>query len=188
MANKKIPDKSYLERILVYVPESGKLFWLKNDLRSKQWNTRYGGKEAFTSFTNAGYKHGAINNKNYLAHRVIYKIVYDLEPEEIDHKDGNKNNNKIENLRPSDKSKNQMNSSKRSSCSSVYKGVYFSNGRNKWVSSCNRKHIGYFESELDAAIAYNKMSLEEFGENARLNVLPDSKVSKTAKHIRKDYE
>jgi len=59
--------------------------------------------------------------------------------------------------------------------SSRYVGVCFDKSRNNWLSYINHNkktiHIGRYPTEIDAAIAYNKKSLELFGENARLNVI-----------------
>ena len=44
---------------------------------------------------------------------------------------------------------------------------------NKWCTRIRttetRKIIGYYESEVDAAIAYNAAAIELFGQDARLN-------------------
>lgn len=63
---------------------SGKLWWkpreawmfkVKGDYPSEplaiSFNKRWAGKEAFTAIGNHGYKTGALESKNYLAHRII---------------------------------------------------------------------------------------------------------------------
>ena len=57
--------------------------------------------------------------------------------------------------------------------SSKYKGVSWYSSRNKWYSyihfNYEKIHIGYFENEKEAALAYNKKAKELFGEYAYLN-------------------
>jgi len=166
MTNKKLPEKSYLLSRLKYDPETGKLYWLKFDRKNKSWNTKYSGKEAFTANNGTGYRHGSIDNVNYLAHRIIYKIIYDDEPQEVDHINGDRSDNRIENLRYANKSTNQMNAKKRINCSSVYKGVHFFKRDSNWAVMCNRKHIGYFKTEIEAAMAYKQAAQKEFGDYA----------------------
>ena len=41
--------------------------------------------------------------------------------------------------------------------------------KNKWQVHFGRKHIGYFDNEADAAIAYNQKAIEKFGDIAYVN-------------------
>lgn len=63
----------------------------------------------------------------------------------------------------------------REKTSSIFTGVYWNKRANKWRSHiCYRKiiyHLGYYEKETDAAIAYNKKATELFGPNAKLNII-----------------
>jgi hypothetical protein len=65
-----------------------------------------------------------------------------------------------------------MNSKKRNS-TSKYKGVSFDSINNKWRSGImiNGKtiHLGRFNLEEEAAIAYNNKAIELFGEFAKIN-------------------
>lgn len=70
---------------------------------------------------------------------------------------------------------NSMNTASRKNTSSKYKGVYWNKGKDKWCTGImkdgKKKHIGYFTSEDDAALAYNEAAKELFGEYANLNKL-----------------
>lgn len=95
---------------------------------------------------------------------------------QIDHIDGNGLNNTKGNLRLVTNSQNQMNSKKRSKkASSEYKGVHFGKREQKWVAQIGfngkRKCLGYFDSEFEAASAYNEAAVKLHGEYARLNDL-----------------
>ena len=93
----------------------------------------------------------------------------------IDHRDGNGCNNQKSNLRFCTKSKNAMNMRKQENTSSIYKGVYFNKPARKWLASIgiNGKpiHLGCFDSEIEAAKAYNAKAIEFFCEFANLNVI-----------------
>lgn len=68
---------------------------------------------------------------------------------------------------------NNMNKRSILPSSSKYKGVSWHIIRNKWISHVkhNKKthHLGYFDIEEDAALAYNQKAKELFGEFANLN-------------------
>jgi hypothetical protein len=42
-------------------------------------------------------------------------------------------------------------------------------GRGKWVAQCSRKHCGSFNTEIDAAAAYNLAAIKTYGEYAWIN-------------------
>ena len=104
-------------------------------------------------------------------HRMILQNT-----DQIDHIDGDKLNNSRVNLRPCTHSTNGQNSrprKKRAAISSSYKGVNWHQKSGKWraVIAVNGEccHIGLFESETDAATAYNFAAEKYFGEFAKLN-------------------
>jgi hypothetical protein len=92
--------------------------------------------------------------------------------QEIDHRDNNGLNNQTFNIRLCTKSENQCNTRKHNGMS-IYKGVSWHKKTKKWrvCIKLNGKgqHIGYFNSELDAAKAYDIVAKKLFGEFARTN-------------------
>lgn len=113
--------------------------------------------------------------KRYKAHRIVFYLCTgeNLEGCLIDHKDLDPSNNKIENLRKADNSKNQANTLKRAGLTSKYKGVSWSKQANKWKAGIyinkKQKHLGYFEDGLEAAFCYDRAAGEHFGAYAKLN-------------------
>jgi hypothetical protein len=126
---------------------------------AKKWNTFY-------AYSWKGKKWAS----NQLMHRFILGIT---DPQIIiDHKDRNGLNNQKDNLRIATPSQSSINR-KYSHGSSKYVGVSKNKESNKWVASIKkdgvRTHIGMFEKEEDAAIAYNKKAVELHGDFANLN-------------------
>lgn len=93
---------------------------------------------------------------------------------EVDHVDRNIYNNKKENLRIVTKSINNQNRNIQPH-SSTYRGVSFSKKSNFWIAmiQVNKKsiRIGRFKKEYNAALAYNLVAVEYFGELAAINLI-----------------
>lgn len=109
--------------------------------------------------------------KNLLMHRLIMKVTDSKL--QIDHINRNGLDNRKKNLRIVDNRKNSLNSRpKRNNKTSKYKGVDM-HVCGKWraVIRPNKKqiHLGLFNNEKDAALAYDKKAKILFGEYAFLN-------------------
>lgn len=93
----------------------------------------------------------------------------------IDHIDHNGLNNQRHNLRICTYSQNACNRNPYRNTSSKYKGVTFYKKTGKWrsVIRYNKKtySIGSFDTEIEAAIAYNKKAIVMFGNFAGLNII-----------------
>ena len=91
----------------------------------------------------------------------------------IDHKNGNKTDNRISNLHIISASHNAQNRKASKNSTSQYLGVH--KEKNKWRSAIKqngiRYNLGNFNNENDAAEAYNKKALELYGENAFINLI-----------------
>jgi hypothetical protein len=92
---------------------------------------------------------------------------------QIDHKNGNGLDNRRGNLRRCTHSQNLGNTTSHADSLSRFKGVGWSKVSRKWRAyiQCDRRprHLGVFNTEIEAARAYDAAALELFGEFARFN-------------------
>lgn len=159
-------DAALLPELLDYDPETGVLTWkergpewFKSDARAKAWNAQYAGKPAFTSAHNAGYWHGAILRRSYLAHRVCWAIATGSWPSvDLDHINGNRADNRITNLREASAAENGQNKAASRGATSSYVGVSWHTLSSKWRAQIKIKgrslFIGLFDTEEEAFAAY----------------------------------
>lgn len=90
-----------------------------------------------------------------------------------DHINGNGLDNRRANLRVVTTAQNMANKSKQSNgLYSRYKGVTWNKQRRKWQVQVKAKTVGRFDSEIEAALKYNEVAKEVFGEYAKLNDMP----------------
>jgi hypothetical protein len=179
-----------LRDLLTYIPETGVLLWKERPLkyfedrggrytarRSKRiFDTSFAGKPALNCPNMAGYLRGNLFGRLMLAHRAAYMIVTG-EPitsvQQVDHINGVRADNRWGNLRLATNTQNQHNSKSAEGSSSTFVGVSWDRRAGKWCAYIcpeDRKiHLGYFESEVAAAVARDTAAIKMFGEYARLN-------------------
>jgi hypothetical protein len=154
MADEALPSQEYLNKALRYDPETGYLYWRHRDDASKHWNSTWAGKRAFTAISSTGYHRGGVDSKQQRAHRVIFKMVHGTEPSSIDHINGIKTDNRIENLRAVDHRTNMRNQRLHSRNKSGVVGVSFTRGRWKAQSADRKKRsLGSFATKEEAVAA-----------------------------------
>ena len=159
----------YLKSRLDYNPKTGIFTWKYKDGDSqgdKIFNTKFGGKEAGNK-NSYDYLQIKIYNKNILTHRVAYLFMTGEWPQdEIDHINGNRLDNRWENLRVVSKEENRKNQKINNRNTSGATGVSWSKEENKWIVkiSVNKKQItlGYFNN-FNEAVKVRKKAEVEYG-------------------------
>lgn len=107
--------------------KDGHLYWKKNANSSVKTGDKAG------SIRNDGYWRIGINGKAHTAHRTIFLYHHGFLPQNIDHINGIKTDNRIENLRAATNSQNQCNAKINTKNKSGIKGVCWNKKAKKWV-------------------------------------------------------
>lgn len=140
--------------------------WDYEILKNYQWHESFGYARMRKKRSYVGEK-----TQQILAHRLILWCPKKME---TDHINGNRLDNRKENLRIVTRSQNSQNKGKRKKeYSSKFKGVSLIKESSKWYAGIriNKKslNIGHYNNEVDAARAYDEKAKELFGEYAWLN-------------------
>lgn len=170
---------SYVAERVKYDPCTGVLAWQElpgHDRQTKVWNARFAGKPA-GSENAGGYIEVSLKlpcGKRFrsYAHRIVWALCTGMWPQElVDHRDGDKKNNRFGNLRLASYAENAWNTGARSWSQSGIKGVSWDASRRKWQASIfvKRKQIalGRYDTKEEAAAAYAEAAARYHGEFAR---------------------
>jgi len=114
----------------------------------------------------------------YQVHKIIYYLHHNVWPDYIDHINGVRDDNRIENLRVSSPKHNSRSArSPTKGATSRYRGVSRYKRHSKWQAMVcvNNKRIflGYFTCEKKAALAYNKAATRFGFSKEALNKVED---------------
>ena len=145
-------DQRTAQNLFYYDSESGRLLWRKGNGRNvKPW------QEA-KAINGRGYYTVKVRGKSYLAHRIAWLYVYGtFPPGDIDHKNRNRSDNRICNLREVSRSDNCQNISLPSHNKSGHLGVSWIDSHNAWTVyvKVNKKNkwLGYYKNLVDAVAA-----------------------------------
>lgn len=142
--------------------KNGKLVWKIKPNR----NIRIG--DAAGSIDSHGYLQTKHNGIVYLNHRLIWLMHYGWLPKLIDHVNGNKTDNRIENLRQATPQQNQHNAKRRVDNKSGVKGVIWRKDSRKWRADIQvngkRRSLGCFDS-IENAKEFIMLTREMLHEN-----------------------
>jgi hypothetical protein len=166
---KPLPSLERLNELFVYEPLTGDLRW--KSVPKKFQRAKVG--DLVGTIGAKGYRIVGVDRVQYLAHRIIWKMVTGEEPaDQIDHEDTNRLNNRWTNFRPVTNGKNVWNSKLRKDNKSGFKGVHFKQGRWRAVlggssEGKRQKHIGCFATAEEAASAWRAAAEVQRGEYFR---------------------
>jgi len=142
-----------LKAVVTYDPATG----VFTNLAYRSANCRAG--QVLQGVHSKGYVRITVNGRRYFAHRLAWLYVYGVWPsKEIDHKDRNKKNNRILNLRDATDAENSANiiAANKNSKTQV-RGVHKHGTMNKFVAQRRiggrTVHLGVFDTVEEAAAA-----------------------------------
>lgn len=165
MANRQLPPAGVLRQLLSYDPDTGKLYWMQRppeffstERACRAWNAKHQGREAFTTIGSSGYREGRVFGVLLRTHRVAVAMSNDCwPPEEVDHINGDRLDNRLENLRPASRTQNARNQKVPFDSLSGAIGVSFYSRDGTWhakISTGGRNiHLGYFPTKAQAVAA-----------------------------------
>lgn len=142
-----------LKELLHYDPETGVFTWA-----AKAGSARPG--RPASGFTNKyGYKLIRIGRQGYAQHRLAWLYMVGEWPEaQVDHVNGQRSDNRWQNLREATDAQNRQNMAKKTGTKSTLQGVTWYPRDRCWMSRITvnyRAHfLGYYQTEAEAHQAY----------------------------------
>lgn len=163
MAPKEALTAERLREVLNYDPETGIFTWRKMNRRHWLLGTVAGARHS------GGYVRIYVNGREHYGHRLAWLYIHgEWPPEQIDHINGIRTDNRIENLRPATVSQNHVNTKLRDDNTSGLKGVSIHSTSKRWRARlhCNgvEKHLGFFNTKDEASEAYQRAAAEHYGD------------------------
>ncbi len=162
----KLPTQERLLQLFTYDPETGVL-------TRKEATKGYPGNRPITRKNHAGYIVTMVDGTTYRVHRLIWVMVHGDVENVIDHVNHDTGDNRLVNLRACNQHQNGGN--KRSN-RNRYKGITFCKYTSRWRAqiSVRERHfcLGRYDTEEEAALAYNNAARLFFGEFACVSEVP----------------
>ena len=160
MKPRKITDEDItnIKKLLRY--EDGKVFWKEDRKPRIKAGDRAGTPQSL------GYRTIKISGRSFPEHRVVWMLCNGCAPKLLDHINGRKADNRIENLRELstvDNGRAHRNPKERGT--SKYRGVYYDKERKKFRAQINGENsrrigLGPFICEVKAAKAYDRAAIK----------------------------
>ena len=160
-------DIQAMSEFIDYNSETGTMIWKK-----VLSNRTKAGALCGANVDSKGYARVCFAGKQYRAHRVAWALFYGVDPDrQIDHINGDRQDNRIENLRLATNTQNSRNTKLSRNNTSGVTGVTFSTAAQKWIAqiTVSRKnvYIGVFPDKVDAIKARKQAESQYFGQFAR---------------------
>lgn len=159
-----------LRSLIVYDPISGLMTWKRrssgfmgySESTANKFNSRFAGQPACATPNGTGYLTSGILGNTYRAHRVAWALAYGEWPiADIDHINGDRQDNRLANLRVVTDAENNLNKRLSRNNKSGHIGVSWAKTKYKWVVTIGfrntRRVLGYF-STVEEAIAVRRQA------------------------------
>lgn len=146
--------------------EDGRLYWRA----TLSGRAMVGGRAG--CLNHDGYRRVQIRLQRVGEHRLVWLLnTGRWPPNDIDHLNCDRSDNRIENLREATRSQNMMNTGKPKKNTSGYKGVHWRKDCQKWESyikaNGKKHHLGFFDDAETAGYARQSATLKLHGDFAR---------------------
>ncbi len=159
LASRELESALSLDRarlLLAYNIDTGVIIW-----RVRATHSRAPAGSKAGCLAKDGYLIIGIIGRLYLAHRIAWFLHYGRWPvDQVDHRNGVRDDNRIENLRECSNMENKQNGKLRIDNTSGYIGVSYNRSRGKFISQIkyggSHFNLGYFDSPEKASAAYLK--------------------------------
>ena len=150
-----------LNHLFDYDKETGNLIWKAPRSRRVKKGDIAGCPQS------TGYLRTKINAKDYLVHRIVFLMHKGYLPKTIDHINGDRLDNRIENLRAVTANQNQHNRKLNGNNTSGFKGVSWCNTYKYWRAAIRlegkRINLGHFNTPEEADVVVRKAREELHG-------------------------
>ena len=143
-----------LRELLKYCPATGLFSWLDRSNSRRIYGAVAGGRST------QGYIVIRIDGVLYLAHRLAYFYIYGAwPPADVDHKNGDKTDNRLDNIRAASRSQNNQNRRRgKSRDGESSMGITWAPWAKMWRAQISvdgaHRHIGYYKTMEEANAAY----------------------------------
>lgn len=150
----ELPSVEYLHLRFDFNTDGNFLTW--KNFNGWRLNKKLAGKKAgcVTKCDGKRYIKIYLDGKFYYAHRIIFKMFKNYDPERVDHVDGNGLNNNLNNIRDVSHLENYKNVKLRFNNTSGVVGVVWSKSRKKWCAQIGINNrviaLGRFDNFEDA--------------------------------------
>jgi hypothetical protein len=163
----KVLDVTLIQQLIAYAPDTGVLTWKKNRRRARVGDV--------CGTPNKGYIQIRTCGVTMRAHRIAWAIHFGEWPYGyVDHINGIRSDNRIENLRIATVSQNTFNRGVQKNNKHGIKGV--TPVGNRWMAQIQvhgkQMYLGTFDVLEDASKAYKTAALGHFGEYANSRSAP----------------
>lgn len=166
------PTPERLNKLLSYDPLTGVVTW-------KVRRPHVSPGDVAGTHNSSGYRQISVDGRFYVAHRIAWAITHGVwPPKQIDHVNGDKDDNRLSNLRLATNSENCWNCRPRTRNTSGFKGVSWVKREGKWaatISAHGKKiSLGRFLTREAAHAAYCDASTRLHGEFSNTGNAPYS--------------
>lgn len=161
MAKKEL-SQARLKELIRYDPKTGVFRWNI----SRKGPVRKG--VVAGSIDKDGYRLIGVDGCQYRAHRLaILYVTGKMPDEDVDHRHGNRSDNRWKKIRPVNRQQNCWNSQAHSDSKSKLKGAHFHPQTGRWLSRIRidgkNIYLGIFPTAQEAHDAYDKRARKHFG-------------------------